>query len=82
MAARTSTPGWIAARELRSRGIDTTIPFTVDDAGYFTEDAPGFGPDRGWRRRVIDDNGKKGDANQRVIEALIADAACCSRAAA
>ncbi len=57
---------------LRSRGIDTAIPFTVDDAGYFTRDAPGFGPDRqGGAARVIDDNGKKGDANKAVIEALI-----------
>ncbi len=61
-----------AAKDLRSRGIDTTIPFTVDDAGFFTKDAPGFGPDRpGGAARVIDDNGKKGDANKVVIEALI-----------
>ena len=61
-----------AARELRERGIDTAIPFTVDDAGYFTKDAPGFGPDReGGPARVIDDNGKKGDANKAVIDALI-----------
>jgi isoleucyl-tRNA synthetase len=62
-----------AAPELRKRGIDTAIPFTVDDAGYFTKDAPGFGPDReGGAARVIDDNGKKGDANKAVIDALIA----------
>ncbi|MDW6024091.1 isoleucine--tRNA ligase [Mesorhizobium sp. BAC0120] len=61
------------ARELAARGIDTSIPFTVDDAGYFTKDAPGFGPDRpGGAARVIDDNGKKGDANKAVIDALIA----------
>nr|WP_295465827.1 isoleucine--tRNA ligase [Mesorhizobium sp.] len=61
-----------AAPELRQRGIDTAIPFTVDDAGYFTKDAPGFGPDReGGAARVIDDNGKKGDANKVVIDALI-----------
>ena len=60
------------ARELDARGIDTRIPFTVDDAGYFTKDAPGFGPDRpGGPARVIDDNGKKGDANKAVIDALI-----------
>ncbi len=52
--------------------IDTAIPFTVDDAGYFTKDAPGFGPDReGGPARVIDDNGKKGDANKAVIDELI-----------
>ena len=60
------------ARDLAARGIDAAIPFTVDDAGYFTKDAPGFGPDRdGGPARVIDDKGKKGDANQAVIEALI-----------
>ncbi|MCO6389695.1 isoleucine--tRNA ligase [Aliihoeflea aestuarii] len=60
------------ARDLESRGIETRIPFTVDDAGFFTKDAPGFGPDReGGAARVIDDNGKKGDANKAVIEALI-----------
>jgi isoleucyl-tRNA synthetase len=61
-----------AAVELRARGIDTAIPFTVDDAGFFTKDAPGLGPDReGGAARVIDDNGKKGNANQAVIEELI-----------
>ena len=61
-----------AAKDLRARGIDTAIPFTVDDAGFFTKDAPGFGPDReGGAARVIDDNGKKGDANKAVIDALI-----------
>jgi isoleucyl-tRNA synthetase len=60
-------------KALAARGIETLIPFTVDDAGYFTKDAPGFGPDReGGAARVIDDNGKKGDANKAVIEALIA----------
>ncbi|MBN7763274.1 isoleucine--tRNA ligase [Nitratireductor aquibiodomus] len=60
------------ARDLQARGIDPAIPFTVDDAGYFTKDAPGFGPDReGGPARVIDDKGKKGDANKTVIEALI-----------
>ncbi|SFT73162.1 isoleucine--tRNA ligase [Mesorhizobium sp. YR577] len=52
--------------------FSSSIPFTVDDAGYFTKDAPGFGPDReGGPARVIDDNGKKGDANKAVIEELI-----------
>jgi isoleucyl-tRNA synthetase len=61
-----------AAPELRARGVETAIPFTVDDAGFFTKDAPGFGPDRpGGPARVIDDNGKKGNANQAVIDALI-----------
>jgi isoleucyl-tRNA synthetase len=60
------------ARELEARGISSQIPFTVDDGGFFTKDAPGFGPDReGGAARVIDDKGKKGDANQAVITALI-----------
>ncbi len=65
---------WMDARaEIEARGIDSTIPFTVDDAGYYTKDAPGFGPDReGGPARVIDDKGKKGDANDAVIKALIA----------
>ncbi|MGJ8572602.1 MAG: isoleucine--tRNA ligase [Hoeflea sp.] len=61
-----------AAREIEARGISSTIPFTVDDAGFYTKDAPGLGPDReGGPARVIDDKGKKGDANQSVITALI-----------
>ncbi|QKC84482.1 isoleucine--tRNA ligase [Mesorhizobium sp. NZP2077] len=61
-----------AAADLRARGIDAAIPFTVDDAGFLTKDAPGFGPDReGGAARVIDDNGKKGNANQAVIDELI-----------
>lgn len=65
---------WMAqSRELEARGISTKIPFTVDDAGFYTEEAPGFGPSaEDGAARVIDDNGKKGDANKRVIEALIA----------
>ncbi|NGN43351.1 isoleucine--tRNA ligase [Mesorhizobium sp. CGMCC 1.15528] len=61
-----------AGKKLRERGIDPSIPFTVDDGGFFTKDAPGFGPDReGGPARVIDDNGKKGDANKAVIDELI-----------
>ncbi|TJW41912.1 MAG: isoleucine--tRNA ligase, partial [Mesorhizobium sp.] len=61
-----------AVADLLKRGVDTAIPFPVDDAGFFTKDAPGFGPDReGGAARVIDDNGKKGNANQAVIEELI-----------
>ncbi|MBN9241466.1 MAG: isoleucine--tRNA ligase [Mesorhizobium sp.] len=69
-----------AARDLQGRGIDPAIPFTVDDGGYYTKDAPGFGPDReGGPARVIDDNGKKGDANKAVIEELIARNALFAR---
>ncbi|PIO99586.1 isoleucine--tRNA ligase [Pleomorphomonas carboxyditropha] len=54
-------------RLLAERGIDPAIPFPVDDAGYYTADAPGFDG-----RRVLTDKGEKGDANQAVIEALAA----------
>ncbi|HWJ89173.1 MAG TPA: isoleucine--tRNA ligase [Pelagibacterium sp.] len=61
------------ARALEARGIDPSIPFIVDDAGFYTAAAPGFGPDaEGGPARVIDDKGKKGDANNRVIKELIA----------
>ena len=66
MAATTSTSGWRTSRELRLSGIDTRIPYTVDADGFFTEEAPGF-----TGRRVIDDKGNKGDANEAVIKALI-----------
>ncbi|MFM9848582.1 MAG: isoleucine--tRNA ligase [Hyphomicrobiaceae bacterium] len=57
---------WVeAAPKLQQRGIDTAIPFTVDGDGRFTKDAPGFEG-----KRVIDDKGKKGDANDAVIKAL------------
>ena len=64
---------WMAnVRALEARGIDGKIPFPVDDAGFYTEDAPGFGPSaEGGAARVLDDNGKKGDANKRVMDALI-----------
>jgi isoleucyl-tRNA synthetase len=58
---------WMAnQRELAERGIDTRIPYTVDADGFFTEEAPGFEG-----RRVIDDKGNKGDANEAVTKALI-----------
>lgn len=58
---------WTAgARTLEARGISSKIPFTVDDAGFYTADAPGFEGGR-----VMDDNGKKGNANDLVIKALI-----------
>jgi isoleucyl-tRNA synthetase len=55
------------ARWLESQKIDPAIPFTVDADGIFTAAAPGFEG-----RRVITEKGEKGDANQAVIEALIA----------
>ncbi|MES5098400.1 isoleucine--tRNA ligase [Agrobacterium sp. BA1120] len=61
------------AKALAELDIETKIPFTVGDDGFYTEDAPGFGPSaEGGAARVMDDNGKKGDANERVIKALIA----------
>src|SRR5258708_5483088 len=58
---------WMAnARALEARGINTTIPYTVDENGAFTDQAPGF-----TGRRVINDKGEKGDANDAVIKALI-----------
>jgi isoleucyl-tRNA synthetase len=58
---------WMSnARELESRGINTTIPYTVDENGAFTDQAPGF-----TGKRVINDKGEKGDANDTVIKALV-----------
>jgi isoleucyl-tRNA synthetase len=58
---------WTAnARELETRGITITIPYTVDENGAFTDQAPGF-----TGRRVINDKGEKGDANEAVIKALV-----------
>jgi isoleucyl-tRNA synthetase len=54
------------ARKLEARGINTTIPYTVDENGAFTEQAPGF-----TGKRVINDKGEKGDANEAVIKALV-----------
>jgi isoleucyl-tRNA synthetase len=54
------------ARELEARGINSAIPYTVDENGAFTEAAPGF-----TGRRVINDKGEKGDANEAVIKSLI-----------
>ncbi|WP_455479621.1 isoleucine--tRNA ligase [Bartonella sp. B23] len=64
---------WNAYKSLLEKvGIDSSIPFPVDDAGFYTKDVPGFGPDRKEGAvRVIDDNGKIGDANKEVINALI-----------
>ncbi|UJW85190.1 isoleucine--tRNA ligase [Devosia sp. SL43] len=54
-----------SARLLGEKGIDTAIPYIVGDDGFYTSEAPGLEG-----ARVIDDNGKKGDANNRVIAAL------------
>ena len=58
---------WTAStRLLRERGIDTRIPYTVDENGAFTDEAPGFEG-----KRVITDKGKVGEANKAVIDALV-----------
>src|SRR5512132_4166004 len=58
---------WTANRAaLEARGINPAIPYTVDENGAFTEAAPGF-----TGRRVINDKGEKGDANEAVIKALV-----------
>jgi isoleucyl-tRNA synthetase len=58
---------WMAnARDLEHYGINTTIPYTVDENGAFTAHAPGFEG-----KRVINDKGEKGDANDAVIKALV-----------
>ncbi|MGC1466988.1 MAG: isoleucine--tRNA ligase, partial [Pseudolabrys sp.] len=58
---------WTAnARALEQRGINTAIPYTVDENGAFTAQAPGF-----TGKRVINDKGEKGDANEAVIKTLI-----------
>jgi len=61
------------AHKIRLKNIDKRIPNTVDADGFFTDDAPGFGPrdTGGHPKRVIDDKGNKGDANEAVIKALI-----------
>ncbi len=58
---------WTAnAPKLAARGINTAIPYTVDENGAFTDQAPGF-----TGKRVLTDKGEKGDANEAVIKALI-----------
>ncbi|MGE0765347.1 MAG: class I tRNA ligase family protein, partial [Hyphomicrobiaceae bacterium] len=57
---------WTAStRKLQSMGVDPAIPYTVDENGAFTKDAPGFEGER-----VITDKGEKGKANDAVIKKL------------
>jgi isoleucyl-tRNA synthetase len=66
---------WSANRAaLEARGINPAIPYTVDENGAFTEQAPGF-----TGKRVINDKGEKGDANEAVIQALIKAGALIAR---
>ncbi|MGJ0392889.1 MAG: isoleucine--tRNA ligase [Methylocystis sp.] len=58
---------WMAnGRRLAESGIDSRIPYTVDEDGFYTKEAPGFEG-----KRVLTDKGEKGDANEAVIQALI-----------
>src|SRR5579863_10224730 len=59
---------------LLARRIDTRIPYTVDENGALTAEAPGFEG-----KRVPTDKGDKGDANQAVIKALIEAGALVAR---
>jgi isoleucyl-tRNA synthetase len=66
---------WMASgRLLHERGIDSRIPYTVDADGFYTDEVPGFPG-----ARVIDDKGAKGDANERVIKALVEAGALLAR---
>ncbi len=57
---------WMAnGRVLEARGISSAIPYTVDANGALTAHAPGFEG-----KRVLNDKGEKGDANEAVIKAL------------
>jgi isoleucyl-tRNA synthetase len=57
---------WTANKAaLEKRGINTIIPYTVDENGAFTDHAPGF-----TGKRVLTDTGEKGNANEAVIAAL------------
>jgi len=67
---------WTASEALlKERNIDKAIPFTVDEAGFFTKEAPRFEG-----KRVVDDKGKFGDANEAVIQALQESNALIARA--
>jgi isoleucyl-tRNA synthetase len=50
---------------LEAAKINTTIPYTVDADGRFTDQASGF-----TGKRVLTEKGEKGDANEAVIKAL------------
>lgn len=64
---------WLENRKkIEQQGISWAIPFPVDDAGFYTEEVPVFGSSRKeGAARVVDDNGKEGDANSVIIAALI-----------
>ena len=66
---------WMSnGRALQQRGIDTRIPYTIDENSEYTKDAPGFAG-----QRVLKDDGSKGGANEAVIKALIENGNLVSR---
>jgi isoleucyl-tRNA synthetase len=66
---------WTAStRLLQERGVDPRIPYTVDENGALTDEAPGFEG-----KRVVTDKGKVGDANKAVIDALTEAGALVAR---
>ncbi|MEM7693407.1 MAG: isoleucine--tRNA ligase [Pseudomonadota bacterium] len=66
---------WTSNRAtLEAMGVDTRIPYPVGADGRFTKDAPGFEG-----AQVITDEGKKGDANKVVIDALVEAGALVAR---
>ena len=64
-APTTTTSGSRTRRRCASAASTPTIPFTVDADGVLTTAAPGFEG-----KRVLKENGDKGDANDAVIKAL------------
>lgn len=70
-----------SSARLAALDVDGTVPFVVGDDGYFTDAARGFGPSSAdGAARVFDDRGEKGDANERVVAALINAGALVARA--
>ena len=66
---------WMASgRMLTERGIDTRIPYTVDEDSVYTAEAPGFAG-----KRVLTEKGEKGDANDAVIKAMVEAGALIAR---
>ena len=58
---------WMAnGRRLAEAGIDARIPYTVDEDGFYTKEAPGFAG-----KRVLTEKGEKGDANEAVMAELV-----------
>ena len=66
---------WVANKSyLEKLGLDSKIPTTVDGDGFLTDEAYGF-----HGKRVFTEKGKRGDANESVISALLKCGAIASR---